>query len=510
MVISVVRRTSRLVGHAISSRRSRLDCVPDSGFAWKVFSSYQLGGDPLSTAVFTIRLDSRLFQPRETEMMLFKRQEDSASKELETDDKQMVLDAFSRSQALIEFTPDGNILFANENFLAALGYSLEEVVGKHHEMFVDPAYAKTEDYKSFWKDLALGQFSVGEYERFTKDGDPIWISASYNPVVDESGEVVKVVKTASDITETKQQSIDRLAVLDALDHSQARIEFQPDGTILTANENFLNTVGYSMGEIVGQHHRMFCEREYVSSHEYASFWAKLGAGEHVAGRFARVAKDGNIVWIQASYNPVLDSEGNTYKVVKFATDITREMEAQSAAKREANEVGQAVASSTTQMASTISEISESVNRTASVASEATSFAESSSSSAVDLQTSSDKIGKVIGVIQDIADQTNLLALNATIEAARAGEQGKGFAVVANEVKELAKATRDETQNIEDTVMEIQSKIAEMIKSVNAIQTSVGQVSGTTSTIASAIEEQSITMTSLSETAKMFVQLGQDS
>lgn len=432
--------------------------------------------------------------------MLFNKDTQSSATEAASNDSQLIVDSFGRSQAMISFTPNGEILDANENFLNALGYSLEQVVGQHHRIFVDADYANSTEYQRFWTELASGNFSAGEYERFTKTGGVIWISASYNPVFDDQGRVLKVVKIASDITETKLASIDQLAILDALSNSQATIEFNTDGTIRTANDNFLVTLGYTLDEIRGRHHRMFCEPAYVDSHEYESFWSSLSSGETFAGRFLRIAKNGKKVWIQASYNPVLDRDGKPYKVVKLASDITTEMEADLASQSEAQSVGEAVAASTTQMSTTISEISESVSRTAALANDASRSTQRSSEVADDLQKSSEDVGKVIGVIQGLADQTNLLALNATIEAARAGEQGRGFAVVANEVKELAKATSNETQNIEETVSEIQSKITEMLEVVSAIQTGIEDVSKNTNTVASAIEEQSITMSSLSETA----------
>lgn len=236
-------------------------------------------------------------------------------------DSSAVLHAFSRSQAIISFKPDGTILDANENFCKALGYEREEIVGKHHRIFVQPSEAASADYKSFWAKLATGEFEQRQYKRVTKSGDEIWIEASYNPVF-RHGKVVKVVKIATDITRAKRNNLESDGKLTALSRAQAVIEFTPDGNILTANQNFLDTLGYSLEEIVGKHHRMFCEQNYVASAEYANFWPRLAAGEFFSDEFKRLTKDGKAVFIQATYNPILDEDGKVIKVVKFATDVT--------------------------------------------------------------------------------------------------------------------------------------------------------------------------------------------
>jgi methyl-accepting chemotaxis protein len=238
-----------------------------------------------------------------------------------SDDRSKV-EAIMRSQAVIEFRLDGTIVTANPNFLGATGYALEEVQGKHHRMFVDPQEAQGADYAEFWRALGAGQFQSGEYRRFAKGGREIWLQASYNPILDKAGKPIKVVKFASDITEQKNRAADMAGQVAAISRSQAVIEFKLDGTIITANENFLATLGYRLEEIQGRHHRMFVEPSYGASAEYEQFWARLRGGEFVSSEFKRFGKGGKEVWIMASYNPVFDAAGKPMKVVKFASDIT--------------------------------------------------------------------------------------------------------------------------------------------------------------------------------------------
>jgi len=232
-----------------------------------------------------------------------------------------VLDALSRSQAVIEFKLDGTIITANENFCRALGYTIEEIKGKHHRIFCDPAYTATADYREFWAMLNRGQFESREYKRLKKDGSEIWIQASYNPVF-KNGKLWKIVKFASDITAAKLKSAEDNGKLEAISRIQATIEFTPTGEILTANENFLSTLGYTLGEITGKHHSMFCEPDYTRSDAYREFWKTLASGQFVSQEFKRIGKGGKVVWIQASYNPIFDASGRVFKVVKYATDIT--------------------------------------------------------------------------------------------------------------------------------------------------------------------------------------------
>ncbi len=236
-----------------------------------------------------------------------------------------MFDAINRVQAVIEFGLDGTIQHANENFLNAMGYSLDEVRGKHHSMFVEPAYRDSAEYKLFWEKLGRGDFDAGQYKRLGKGGREVWIQASYNPVFDTGGKPVKVVKFATDITEQKLKNTDYEGQIAAISKAQAVIAFSLDGKILDANENFLKTLGYTLDEVKGQHHAMFVEPAYRQSAEYKAFWEKLGRGEYDAAQYKRIGKGGREVWIQASYNPIMDLNGKPFKVVKYATDITASM-----------------------------------------------------------------------------------------------------------------------------------------------------------------------------------------
>ncbi|XHE16582.1 PAS domain-containing methyl-accepting chemotaxis protein (plasmid) [Agrobacterium deltaense] len=238
-----------------------------------------------------------------------------------SNDSRIVLDAFSRSQAIISFTPDGTILDANENFCKAIGYERREIIGKHHRIFVEQKEALSAEYKEFWTKLAKGEYDQRQYKRITKSGNEIWIEASYNPVI-HRGKVIKIVKIATDVTNAKLESLESAGKLSALSRAQAIIEFTPDGKILTANQNFLDTLGYSLEEIAGKHHSIFCEKEYVASSEYAQFWPRLAAGEFFNDEFKRFTKDGRGIYIQATYNPIFDAEGKVFKIVKFATDVS--------------------------------------------------------------------------------------------------------------------------------------------------------------------------------------------
>jgi methyl-accepting chemotaxis protein len=405
-------------------------------------------------------------------------------------------DAIGRAQAVIEFNLDGTILTANENFLKALGYSLGEIQGKHHSMFVEPATRDSAAYREFWADLNRGKYQAGEFKRIGKGGKEVWILASYNPVIDQSGKPFKVVKFATDITTQKLQTADLAGQIAAIGKSQAVIEFNMDGTIIGANENFLKTLGYSLGEIKGHHHSMFVDPAERDSATYREFWANLNRGEYQAGEYKRIGKGGKQVWIQASYNPILDLNGKPFKVVKYATDTTAQVLTRMGNER-VRGMMETVAAGAEELNASVREISEAMTKSRQTALSAVAEVEAADSQATRLNDAAQAMSGIVELIGNITGQINLLALNATIESARAGEAGRGFAVVASEVKNLANQAKQATDKIGQEIENLNGISGDVVGALNKIKQAIQNVSEYVTTTAAAVEEQSTVTSEMS-------------
>ena len=379
------------------------------------------------------------------------------------------IEAIGKSQAVIEFEKDGTILQANDNFLAAVGYSLEEIKGQHHSLFVDPEEKNSQAYSLFWEKLGRGEFQSGEYKRFGKHNKEIWIQASYNPIVDSEGDVYRVVKYATDITQSKLQHADYQGQITAIGKSQAVIEFNMDGTIIDANDNFLNAVGYGLGEIKGQHHSMFVLSEERSSQEYQLFWEKLNQGEFQSAEYQRVGKGGKVIWIQASYNPILDHNGKPFKVVKYATDITSRKAALETLSRsllglsegnlncfieeglegEFNSLKEAMNSTLQRLSDMVSDITCSANLVATTSREIENanlnLSERTESQASNLEETSASIEELTATVKnnaDNAESAHKLAIKATEKAENGGRRVKQAIDAMSDIEGSSKKIAD--------------------------------------------------------------------
>ncbi len=404
--------------------------------------------------------------------------------------------AMSRAQAVIEFNMDGTIVTANENFLGAMGYSLAEVQGRHHSMFVTPADRDSAAYREFWASLNRGDYQAAEYKRVGKGGREVWILATYNPILDESGKPFKVVKFATDVTDQKLKAADADGQIAAIGKSQAVIEFNMDGTIRMANQNFLDAMGYVLAEIQGKHHSLFVEPDERNSQTYREFWDSLSRGQYQAAEYKRIAKGGREVWIQASYNPILDFNGKPFKVVKYATDITAQAMARKKAESARSLIEQ-VAEGSEAMSGSVREISESMVKSRQTTAAAVERVEAADLQAQRLSTTTQAMGGIVKLIGDITGQINLLALNATIELARAGEAGRGFAVVASEVKNLANQAKQATDKISTEIDSLNSVSGDVVSTLNAIKSAFENVNEYVTSTAAAVEEQATVTSEMS-------------
>jgi methyl-accepting chemotaxis protein len=360
-------------------------------------------------------------------------------------DKSKVM-AISSSMAMIEFAPNGIILEVNENFCSKMGYKASELIGQHHRCFCEESFVASKEYENFWNGLARGEPFCGTILRLDKAKNEIWLEASYMPVIGHDEKVTSVIKVASVITQRIIKEHESQSVMEAISRSMAVIEFTPEGNVITANGNFLATMGYRIDEIVGQHHSMFCLPVEASSSAYREFWKSLNRGEFHARRFQRINKIGEEVFLEASYNPIIDHHGRLCKVVKFASDITNQVKTQQVAAESAH-------STSVQNDACAQKGSHAVQETVHVIEDISKGLNAAANSINAVNKQSELIGDIVQSIRAIALQTNLLALNAAIEAARAGEHGRGFSVVADEVRNLAARTSKATVEIDKVVTE---------------------------------------------------------
>ncbi len=468
-----------------------------------------------------------MFQPR------FPFAKNRPAKALRRSDPAQTLAALDRSQAIIEFEPDGTIVTANGNFLATLGYTLDEICGRHHSMFVPAEDRAGDDYRQFWEALRRGEFHSAQYRRLGKGGREVWIEASYNPVSDASGNTYRIVKFATDITRQKQEYADFSGQVAAINKAQAVIQFDLDGTILSANGNFLSAVGYSLAEIEGRHHSIFVDPAYKESEEYRQFWDKLARGEYQAAQYRRIGKGGKEIWIEASYNPIRDLGGRVFKVVKYATDITAQIGLLADLKKLIDEnfgeieiaIGHSsghatataeavsstsdnfalVASSSEELAASIREISDTMIKSRHATDSAHVETQNADLATQRLTKAAKEMESIVALIQDIAGQINLLALNATIESARAGEAGRGFAVVAAEIKKLAAQASAATDKISGEIESMQNVSADVVKALGVIGETINTVRDYVAGTATAVEEQSSVTQNVSGSMQSAVQ-----
>jgi methyl-accepting chemotaxis protein len=382
----------------------------------------------------------------------------------------LITDALEKNSALIEMDAQGIVIRANDRFAQLFGYRPDELKSQHHAVLCFPVFTDSPDYPQFWQRLRSGEFLQGQFDRRHRDGHLIWLEATYYPILDRKGRVVRVLKLARDATAEIVAANQARAVLDAVGRSMAVIEFDLQGNILNTNQNFLQTVGYRAEDLIGRHHRILCPSEYADSPAYGQFWDMLRQGKFFRGQVLRRTRAGLPIWLEATYNPVLDFNGHLVSVSKFATDITERIDQHEAARQgalTAYEVSCETREVSQRGANIILDTVEHIHALEAMFDESTQ-------AVVALGQKTQTINAIVGTIQKIASQTNLLALNAAVEAVRAGEVGRGFAVVADEVRKLAEQSRVATDDINKMVKDIQAESAAVVNRMKSGKTEVAK------------------------------------
>jgi methyl-accepting chemotaxis protein len=402
------------------------------------------------------------------------------------------LAAIDKALAVIEFTLDGKIIKANKNFLDLMGYTLEEIKGRHHRIFVAEEERNAPAYAQFWQKLGRGEYDQRLYRRIAKSGHEVWIQATYNPIIDAIGRPFKIVKYARDVTQQQLQAADFSGQITAINKVRAVIEFDVNGNILHANNNFLRAVGYSLSEIVGKHHAIFVEPAERASAQYQEFWKRLAAGQYDAGLYRRVKKNGDALWLQANYNPIFDMDGRVFKVVKYATDVSIQTHATQTLQAAVGGLSEALSTGS----ASAQQANDLVKATSSIAEQGGVVMQEVVNKMAAINASAAKITEIIGVIDEITFRTNLLALNAAVEAARAGEHGRGFAVVAGEVRSLAQRTAASASEIKTLISGSVNEArqgTELVmnagKTMSTMVNSINDITGIIETISTSANDQ---------------------
>lgn len=392
-------------------------------------------------------------------------QEDIKRYQQKIKDQEVIINTVNGGFSVIKLSPNNEILDANTRYLEVMGYTLSELKKIGYKNLRDPNVSESQ-YETLWNSIRENtEVTSGIYSQLRKDGKFVWFYVVFSPIFDDKRNLNAIVAIAADITEFVEKSHEARDTLEAVDCSMATIEFDIQGNIVGANENFLKAVGYTLEEIKGKHHKIFCDPSFVQSSEYAAFWDRLRKGEFIAGKFKRFGKNNKEAWLEASYNPILDANGKVYRVIKFATDITPQVLNDRENMHIASNMAKENDELTTEGTKVIEKTTENMRQIS-------EMMQTSSSLVASLGNQSDEITSVIQTIKDIADQTNLLALNAAIEAARAGEYGRGFAVVADEVRKLAERTSQSIAEITSTINSIRDVTGQVVES---IKTSIHQV-----------------------------------